>query len=376
MTENSRAFYTKQDGLAFRHYVLRHMKLPMADLEPEPAAFGSDVLALSLASFRDLITGAFACKRADGETFRVFPAYVDCTGPDAFAARDRGVHLCGLYAGLAAACFEFSLFCFSQERFFPGIGESSREISPDPIDGFPPGFWMHNPGAGMNESDFIAQAKKLIPKSEQRYVAALLMTCLMMRFVWLHEFYHCINGHIGLVKARKWAFFLHEIGIDNAQSKAPFELQCLELDADQSAFYQHCQIQLAGRENIEGIKALPPETRLQFSIFAAYATSWMIEEYARGKPRQDAAGHPEPYVRLYNLVRTLAGNILPQAPAVKDIHAGLWEQVACLHACLPSFPSLNRIVGDKDNAELQTGLDNYQAGITRLRAGLAPYRYQ
>lgn len=318
---------------------------------------------------------SFGNRRADGREFRVFPAYVDCASADAFAAEVGDLHLCGVTIGLAVSFFEFSLFCFSQASMFEDLGNLSDEESPSPIDGYPPGFWMREPGATLNEDAFLAQARTLLPHDPDRYTLAILLASLMTRFVWFHELFHCLNGHVGLIGSRGSALSFHENQVREKAGLTAHDLMRLEFDADQSAFHVACKVQLAEIENIEALQNLPKRTRLQLTIFAAYATTWIIEEYNSRLDQTPSSDHPDPYQRLHNLIRTLASNLAPEIADVSSLHECVLAEMDNLASLVPRFPSGKRMLADMMQSEWQDRLDQHQVALQEMREDLEPFRF-
>lgn len=368
-------FYGPRDALRFRQFVMREYRRPSVDLRDLSGNPETDFLELALLSVREHLRQSFSNARADGRAFSVYPAYVDCMSADAFAAQTDQTHLCGVTIGLAVSFFEFSLFSFSQASMFPDVADPSDESSPSPIDGYPPGFWMRGPGAALQQEAFLNHAQALVPRNPDRYLLATLLSILMIRFVWFHELFHCLNGHVGLVGSRGWALSLHENQFLEQNKLSAAELQRLEFDADQSAFHVACQVQMAEQENIEALQRLPLETRLRLVIFAAHATTWIIEEHNRRQEHPASADHPEPYARLHNLLRTLASNLAPQIQNVSALHLRVLADMDALALVLPSFPSGARILADMGQWEWQNGLDQEQFALEALRAELQPFRF-
>lgn len=192
-------FYTSAEALTFRRYAMEEFHRPSVDLKHLGQDTNTDFLRLALESVRDHMTHSFRTKRRDGTGFRVYPAYLDCISPNAFAGARDDVHLCGVNIGLAVMCFEFALFCLSQPTLFRDVGNADGERAPKPVDGYPPGFWMRESGRALEENVFLDQAQGLIPSDPERYGTAVFLSVLMIRFIWLHELAHCLNGHVGLV---------------------------------------------------------------------------------------------------------------------------------------------------------------------------------
>ncbi|MDJ0683494.1 MAG: hypothetical protein QNJ84_02220 [Alphaproteobacteria bacterium] len=377
----SEDFYGPDAALAFRRYALRSLKRPSIDLDGLEADKTQDFLKLSLLSMRDHMGYGKGNRRADGTPFAVYPAYLDDILPDAFAAEDGGVHLCGLHVGLGAAFFEAAQYCFAQRAFFPQIGDAHAEVDPDPVEGYPPGFWMREVGNKVTPEVFVDAVQAFLPKDRVRRSAATLLCLLMMRFVWLHELYHCLNGHVGYAAARGWSRRVRERRVTPVapQSKAedvpPETMRRLELDADKSAFHALLRIQLSGIENITGLRSMAMDVRLDLTVFAAYATSWMMAEYARRDGFETGGAHPYPHHRLNIMVRTYASTLFDMTPDARAVHDRVLGQMNGLHTRFPSFPSGDGLVAQMRDAELQAFLDGEQDALTELWQALDPYRF-
>jgi len=370
--------YTAAHALAFRRFAIRELQRPGLDLAAGPTDPAQDILKLSLLSVRDFMARGFHTRRADGTAFEVFPGYVDSLTPNAFAAIEDGVHLCGLHVGLAASCLEFALFCLAQPILFPEIGDAASEAAPASVCGYPPGFWTREAGAGLDPDHFVRSIQPLVPRDPDRYQTALLLTVLMTRFIWFHELYHGLNGHIGYAAAEHQALFLHERDLAAPTGIPTAELRRLEMDADKSALFAVCQVQVRDGENVEGIARWPLAFRLQLGLFGAYALVWMIEEYGRRNPDGmpvDRSSHPIPYHRLHGLIRMVASNIAPQVRDMRDIHNAVLSGMDALTALLPSFPAGTQLVSDMRDPCFQAVLEAEQLALESLRPRLDPYRF-
>lgn len=367
--------YTARDKLAFRSFARDEFKSRTFDLGDWTEDSQANILDTALASIRILFAHAFQNVAPDGTPFRVFPAYIESLNPNAFAGERNKVHLCGVHLGLAESFYEFSMFCLSQKTLLSTFGDPSVEASPECIDGFPPGFWLYQKDGQLELDDLIARARTLQPTHLERKKAAEYLAALMLRFVWLHELCHCLNGHVGLTKQRGWAVYLHEHGMSKYTGIANRQLQCLEFDADQSATLFLCKIQSAPLEHLDGFQDLPLEERLHLSIFAAYAAIWILDEYARGRDAPQDADHPDPYLRLLNMIMTLASHVAPEVPGLDKIHDACLEEVNRVAEVIPSFFNADKIIRDFREGTYQAELEQYQNEIMALHAELTPFRF-
>ncbi len=250
--------------------------------------------------------------------FKLVAGFLDTFSPNALADRFEGRHFIAMHIALFVAISEFSMFCFAQKDFFPDVGDANQEVSPTPWDDRVPGLWLidHTAQGGHVE---VKHSQQLIPKNPERYVMSQYLAFLMSRFVWLHELAHCFNGHIAFVQNRCIALRLYEISeklpaVEVTKTlKNPTNsetLKCLEFDADQSAFWASCNIQLSNLENIEGIHNLDKQLRLRLTLFGSYAMTWMFEQFQNYRDSQNGHTHPDPMLRLYNLLQTASSNVL------------------------------------------------------------------
>ena len=361
--------------LAFRKFALRDVSRP-AVLAKDLSEDGSqDFLALSLDSFEHHLELTQDLGRASGERFAVQAGYLDCARPDARAAERDGIHLIAQHVGLGAAAFEFSLFCMGQNGLLKNFGDPQGEKNPTTIDGYPPGFWMREAGAVLGKDEFRTTASSLIPQDLRRYEVAIFITTLMMRFVWFHELYHAVNGHVCLVDGSGHSMGFGETdktALDTLDVKA---ISLLELDADQSALNALCNIPLADIENIEGLRQLPLEDHLTLSLFAAYASTWMLDAYLLRHSIDVPSTHPEPGIRRQNLIRTYASFIAPKLSNAKGIHDRVLSELTALSGIITHFPSGDYLRSEMRDARLQEDLDAAQDALEFLRVDLTPFRF-
>ena len=167
--------------------------------------------------FRDSLESALAHttlrqppRDANGKELRVVAGYLDKLIPNALADCIGDRHFIAMNSALFVAVQEFAMFCFTQASFFPELGDSSMEQSPRPIDERVPGLWLldYTKRGGHVEEQ---HSQTLTPRGESRYVASIYLGMLMARFVWLHEFQHCFQGHVRFVQDTGRALYLNEI---------------------------------------------------------------------------------------------------------------------------------------------------------------------
>jgi hypothetical protein len=373
MRSNHPALNERQ--LAFRKFALRDLSRPAVlskDLSQDPA---QDFLALSLGSFERHLELAEGMHRQSGERIALQAGYLDCARPDARSAERDGVHLIALHVGLGAAAFEFSLFCLSQSTVLRQFGDPLVERNPKAPDGYPPGFWMRESGAVLGRDAFLQTALSMIPQHPRRYEVAVFLTALMMRFVWFHELYHAVNGHVGLVD--EYGFSL---GFGETDNTAPSIvggkiLNLLELDADQSALHALCNVAIADIENIEGLRHLSHDEHVLLSLFAAYASTWMLDEYLLRGNGGASGAHPAPAIRRQNLIRSHASTLAPRLANAKHNHDAVLSEMTALSDIIPRFPSGHQLRSEMQDSVLQADLDSAQIALEHLRGDLTPFRF-
>ncbi|SDE99546.1 hypothetical protein [Rhodospira trueperi] len=369
---------TNEDRRLFEIVAKRVADRPAAPDQPSgDKAVAADIMRLSLESVRAHIRLTSDARRADGQAFRVYPGYIETTKIGALASREGPLHVCGVYAGLAAACYETANFCLAQASMFPDVGDPTAEISPAPLDKKSPGFWMRDIGKRLDTEAFIEQGRTYLAQDPQRQTTALLLAVLMLRVVWFHELAHCLNGHLEW-GSRTYGLTCLFDGADPDLPQPVFpEAHLVEYDADQSALMLACKVQLAGAENITGLLAMPLAQRLHLTLFAAYAVTMILAEWGRAYPfmvRDES--HPPATLRLANQVRTVASNVLPLAAEVKTANAAAFDDLRKLSALVPAFPSIDAVVTGPDASALHDGLDRAQDALAELRHRLQPHLYQ
>lgn len=210
---------------------------------------------------------------------------------DAGAVRlDSGVYM--IYISYGALLFIHDLFnrMLSHKNIFPDIGNSSVETLEDPT--------LINYG--------ILEPKGFLPKDPIRQKFAAMLIDQAVFFMFQHEHYHILNGHVDLkyeeTNEMKFSEFI-ESKFD------PLTERTLEMDADSSSM---CWIL---RTNIlfhkEGINHfLPLDKTLKYSFFSIYTLMKLC--YGRGQIKLDEVlefnqhsyTHPTWRLRQYMMIET------------------------------------------------------------------------
>tara|TARA_R110001606_G_scaffold352942_2_gene503425 strand:+ start:1199 stop:2368 length:1170 start_codon:yes stop_codon:yes gene_type:complete len=321
----------------------------------------------------------------DGNELRLVAGYLDKMIPNAMADHFEGRHYIAMNTALFVAVQEFAMFCFTQQDFFPDVGDPSMEASPPPLDNRVPGLWLldfTSHGGSVDEH----HGRTITPRGESRYNASIYLGLLMARFVWLHEFQHCFNGHVRLVQDTGRALYLNEIEeplglvgfqappMGDAGSRDAVQ-RSLELDADKQAFWACCQIQLAQRENIEGIAALDINLRLRLTLFGAYAMTWLFEEFQNYLDAKAGITHPDPYLRLQNIVAIAARHIEPIHEAARAANQDACGQFDTIQRNIPSIYATDELRSGTANPEVQESLENYEKEFASVADELERLRY-
>lgn len=369
---------------AFAEWATRRLTTPAVDVWT-----GAENVGL----FRDSLLSALAHTRLSqtpcdpsGTPLSVMAGYLETMAPNACADHENGKHLIAMNSALFVAIQEFAMYCFTQREFFPEIGDASLEVSPPPLDGRVPGLWLldYTKHGGRVEP---RHGQTITPRGESRYVGSVYLGMLMARFVWLHEFIHCMSGHARLAQLYDQTIHLNEIevgrpliGLKRRAGEPPKALpdrvhHCMELDADRSAFWGCCQVQLAGRENVEGIAELGRDLSLRLALFGAYAMTWLFEEFQNYGSANDGKTHPPPYLRLQNLVKTARLHLEPIDQDFGNANRDACAQFDKVRRSIPSLYRSDDLYAGLSERSIQAALEDYEDELRGLRKDLAPFRY-
>lgn len=272
------------------------------------------IFRASLQSTLGLIGHTGQWQASGGATGQVLAGYIDRMLPNALADRVEGQHYVAMYQALLVTLAEFALFAFTQQGFFPEIGDARGEDSPTLAEGRAPGIVLLErtmTGAGVDAADAWR-----VPKDADRHAGAIFFALLMARFVWFHEYAHCHLGHVEAAQKHGIAPRLYEVPeplavagfVARAERARGFAiLREMEFEADAAALKACIDVQLADAENIEGIKAFDRETRVALTICGAWAMTWLFDEYQRFMATKGAGTHPDPILRRERLVGQISG---------------------------------------------------------------------
>ena len=341
--------------------------------------------------FRDSLRSAVAhtslrhpLRDADGEYLTVRAGYIDKMVPNARADYVEGSHYISLNTAMFVAIQEFAMFCFTQREFFPSVGDPTLEESPKPIDDRVPGLWLldHTKHGGKVEE---RHSKTITPRTETRYNASVYLGLLMARFVWLHEFQHCFQGHVRFVQYTKRASHMSEIEdpmelIGFSKREKPVVRdevrRGLELEADKHAFWTCCRIQTDGKENIDGIAPLDLALRMRLTLFASYAVTWLFEEFQNYLDAKSGITHPSLYARLQNLIRTTRENIEPLHPDIPEAAQFAYNQFDILQRSIPSLYRTKDVYQGAYDPTVKSELEKIAQHFEPQLAALDRFRYR
>tara|TARA_R110002072_G_scaffold150788_2_gene299379 strand:- start:14891 stop:16009 length:1119 start_codon:yes stop_codon:yes gene_type:complete len=309
-----------KDFIAFEKFAKD--RLLTTAFETSADSESSHIFHSSLESAKYQFQWTHGAKNPRGEEFHLVAGFLDTFSPNALADHFEGSYFIGINIALFVAINEFALFCFAQRDFFPEVGDPTKETSPAPWDDRVPGLWLIDntaKGGGVENR----HSSYLIPKDPERYIMSQYLSFLMTRFVWLHELAHCFNGHVDFVQRHGLALRLNELPAVQRRSQEQDKayastFQCLEFDADQSAFWANCNIQLRGLENIEGIRELDTALRLRLALFGSYAMTWLFEQFQNYASTLNEDTHPRPLERLQFLFKTAREKLLTLHPEVAE----------------------------------------------------------
>lgn len=346
----------------------------------------SHIFHTSLESAVEQFRWAAKAQNKSGDLFSLTPCFLETFSPNALADRWEGAYFLGVHVALFVAINEFAMFCFAQRDFFPELGDPSKESSPKPWNEQLPGIWLLDntlKGGGVD----YEHSKHLIPTDPQRYISSQLLAFLMTRFVWLHELAHCFNGHVDLVQERDIALRLHELpeGLNLAgKSKVKTRsltddekqiLRCLELDADESAFFANCAVQMRDMENIEGIRELDPNIALRLTIFASYAMVWLFDAFQNYAKSALNDTHPTPSLRLQNLLLTAQRRLFAEDSNFEALHSKALKEFDPIKEAIPDmfeFGTLREMAHSEDLASELEQLEPKRADVAGM---LRPYEF-
>lgn len=378
MTE--RPPFDERDAATIARFLREH-DLTAFDPFADANAAQDMIFTTSLAGIRAAMTESFATRRPSGEPFRGVPVFIERSSPNAFAVEVEGVQLIACHVGLVVSAFELASFLFAQESLFRDIGNPDGERSPTLPKGAALSFWIGDRlRAGMG-SQAEPVGLELLPVDPQRQLASHFLTQLLVRFAWLHELFHVLNGHTGLMAQRRQGTALYEMPetVSSLVEPVPDEedafwtltRHCLEFDADRTAVWAMVRMQQTDADPIVGLAALPRPQRLKLVLFAAMLMTFIFDQAARKEVLPHPGSHPLAYHRLHDLVRTVASNLLDEDGLLKASFIEMLSEWRQASGRVPELVSVDRLLGDSRFVQLQHAFNRVETSLSTLRVDVA-----
>lgn len=375
--------YDLEDREQVRSYLNRR---GIVLVEPSPTD-DDPFFRVTLDAARIIFTPAFGRRRPDGAAFRVFPVLRERSLPSASALDLKGLHVCAVDAGLVSACFELACFVFAQKNLFRDLGNPDAEASP-PL--------PHNGLLGLSMRRTLAAAAappetmvgyELVPIDPVRRTLSQFLLQMMLRFAWLHELYHGLNGHAGLVSSVQDSLELSEIpelqllelADDLEIGSVPLgrALHAFELDADRAAIAAMIHLQLKDEEPFEAFLDWPLAARMRLNLFAAFLMTLLFDHTAREFRRRDGVSHPAPFVRLAHLLQTAALIGEQTAGSAGESIGVLFSDLRQLQTRIPGVVSENELLNAmKPGAGPEDPIQNVLTDLAALQSVLAPFAFR
>lgn len=345
---------------------------------------GDNLFAPNMAAIQRQARALFQGRRPDGTAFRVYPAFILTPQPNALAVDLGPVHFCGVHTGLATLCDDLARFMFCQKTTFPEIGDPAKETAPSLPEGLRPVYRMNALQHGFDVLR-IKTGGGFVPEDETRRIYAHFLCHLMLRFAWLHEIFHCLCGHTGFLAAAQSGLELYEMpddGLALFEMERPLVedmpmqriLHCFEYDADRAALYAMIRHQQEGSEPLESLGVLPLSLRLRLVYLACLLMVFLFDQGLRWRTGRTGEAHPEPQLRLHNLLRTIETNMHEERLSSQAFSMAL-DDMDRLCPQLTGLVSSEQIRADFQSSVIRTQLDNAEEDLFRLRTRLQPYAY-
>lgn len=333
------------------------------------------LLVLSLMSANNYIEMSLATQRSNATPFQIRAAFVDSFDVNAFATAQGDIHLCGVHSGLAVFLLKFSLFVLAQPDTFADIGKPEAEAP-----------------ANLNSHDLLHTFRAeeadswSIPQDAERREFAEDLAQLLLRYVWFHELYHCLNGHVGFLQQFDQHATLHEFPaaetalVKNVQQTAtvllPDTRQLMELDADRTALWACFKVQTGGIENIPSIAERSAAQRLHLTLFAACLMTVMFDHVANSADGPDQQSHPRADARLQNFIRTVASQLADEIGDVRPLFLSVMRDMHALRRCFPSLPDIEALYADLMSPSAQAPMDAAEERLEACRKLWEPFAYR
>ena len=110
-------------------------------------------------------------------------------------------------------------------------------------------------------------------------------------------------------------------------------------------------------------------------LFAGYAMVWLIEQFQAYLDASGGDTHPAPSLRLQNLFRTSATDILPLDPALPRLHADVLEQFDVIRARIPQMYGTADLISQIKDPELMGELMSFDAQANDIKSALRDFEF-
>lgn len=355
-------------------YARTHYQAGFFDPDEQSDSPLAPLLILSLMSTNGYIEQSLTTQRPNATRFRTRAAFVDSFDINAFATAQGDMHLCGTHSGLAVFLLKFSMFVMVQPDTFAAIGNPAAEV-PSKIVGADP---LETFRANNADTWFV-------PENHARKEFAEDLAQLLLRYVWFHEMYHCLNGHVGFLQQFDQHATLHEFPAaetalvrrlrEATSSLPPDTRQLMELDADRTALWACFKVQMAGMENIPSIAERSLEQRLHLTLFSACLMTVLFNHAAHRADGSDPYSHPRAEIRLHNFIRTVASQLADKIGDVRPLFLSVMRDMHVLRRCFPSLPDIEALYADLMSPETQAPMDAAEEWLDEARKQWKPFAY-
>lgn len=342
---------------AFKDYVKTYLG---SHLDPQQSRQGSDY-AQSINSFVISIAQVLRPKLDKQADVKFEIGFLGTPGLNAYADVHDGSYIMAMHSDVYRTIHAFAHACFSGERFFSHIGEprymNSKKVDhiwSFPITGEPVTFIQH--------------------PCPVRQAAANALAQLMTRIIWLHEFGHCHNRHIQILRERQISQRFSEspaaLGAVGFPTRESFEandefFQLLEADADQWATEVSLWLQFNTLEPIDPIRSLEPRIRVGLIFFAIISATWVLENFGKGRHNSK---HPTPDLRRSMMIHQLAGFTRDQRPDAKVLLVETYKEAGRAAETISNFIDLRQLLNIACSDETRQAISTLRKQTEKLRS--------
>lgn len=239
-------------------------------------------------------------KNARGETYSVTSGVFENMNFNGGASRSKAEYLFGITLGvplrLTSACMLLSAGNLSQDEkmIFDYVVKSSPEADEPP--------------------DFEATMAAIA--DPQRIASARSMTFFGLGFVWMHEAFHTLIGHVDFA-SEVLGLSLEELSMEHPRGFESDVLQALELDADGAALTNFClTLKQSPRFGVVADGNVDPAHRVAQAAEGAIIALSILELQREQRGTATEGSHPNPSRRFANVMGMLRSferrSLLPQ----------------------------------------------------------------